>query len=80
MLCRHGGTALYHTLGQVSLIHDIKHSIIDAPYVDSHGEPDPLLRRGRPLFLQEKRAAELRSNWLQHKIALMADSNVAGSL
>jgi len=39
-----------------------------APYLDSHGEADPHLRRGRPLALNRKRYDLLRDLWVTHKL------------
>jgi len=45
-------------------------SFMVAPYLDSHGEADLGLRRGRPQFLQQKRYdLTVRKMWLQHDIA-----------
>ncbi|KAK9448963.1 uncharacterized protein V1518DRAFT_427403 [Limtongia smithiae] len=41
-----------------------------APYLDVHGEIDPNLKRGRPLFLSQKRYNNLvRNLWLQNGVA-----------
>eukprot|EP01087_Luapelamoeba_hula_P008739 TRINITY_DN2207_c2_g1_i1.p1 TRINITY_DN2207_c2_g1~~TRINITY_DN2207_c2_g1_i1.p1 ORF type:complete len:511 (-),score=126.90 TRINITY_DN2207_c2_g1_i1:159-1472(-) len=41
----------------------------NSPYLDSHGEEDQGLRRGRPLALNRQRYNQLRSMWLEHDIA-----------
>lgn len=41
---------------------------MNAPYLDAHGEPDHGLKRGKPLFLNQKRYDELRRTWLTHGI------------
>lgn len=38
------------------------------PYVDSHGEEDVGLQRGRPLRLDMARYRYLESLWLKHRI------------
>jgi len=40
-----------------------------APYLDVHGEVDPNLKRGRPLYLSPKRYDIIRNVWLQNGIA-----------
>ncbi|KAI9800153.1 MAG: hypothetical protein M1833_003480 [Piccolia ochrophora] len=58
---------------------------VPAPYLDKHGEMDPGLRRGRQLFLNQRRYdALLRNVWLHHGIPstiarkLEADINNGG--
>ncbi|KAJ1961860.1 E3 ubiquitin-protein ligase ubr1 [Dispira parvispora] len=43
-------------------------SFIVTPYRDYHGEMDLGLKRGRPLFLDQKRYDELRRTWLTHQV------------
>ena len=50
------------------LIHNNKSAYSASLYVDEHGEEDPGLRRGRPLFLKEARYASLNTLWRQHGI------------
>ncbi|KAI7861581.1 hypothetical protein BDF14DRAFT_1867467 [Spinellus fusiger] len=52
------------------LLHNGNGWFIDAPYLDSHGEVDQGLRRGKPQFLNVKRYAEIRKLWLQHTIPI----------
>lgn len=40
-----------------------------APYLDKYGEPDPYLRRGQQLFLNQQRYDKLvRDLWLGHQL------------
>ena len=39
-------------------------------YLDSHGEEDKGLRRGKPLYLSKPRVAALLRMWLTHSIPL----------
>ncbi|KAL0076978.1 hypothetical protein J3Q64DRAFT_1811303 [Phycomyces blakesleeanus] len=50
------------------LLHNGNGWFIDAPYLDSHGEVDQGLRRGKPQYLNTKRYSEIRKLWLQHTI------------
>ncbi|RKP34174.1 hypothetical protein BJ085DRAFT_800, partial [Dimargaris cristalligena] len=43
-------------------------SFIVTPYRDYHGEMDLGLKRGRPLFLDQKRYDELRRTWLAQQV------------
>ena len=52
----------------VLLIHNNKSSYSSSLYVDEHGEEDPGLRRGRPLFLKDERYEALETLWRQHGI------------
>merc|ERR1712127_712199 len=52
----------------VLLLHNNKSAYSASLYVDDHGEEDPGLRRGRPLFLQRERYQLLQDLWYQHKI------------
>lgn len=57
----------------VLLMHNNKSAYSASLYVDEHGEEDPQLRRGRPLFLNEARykALELlwRQQWIPREVA-----------
>ncbi|ORX91768.1 hypothetical protein K493DRAFT_339176 [Basidiobolus meristosporus CBS 931.73] len=52
----------------IALLHGTSGCVLDAPYLDVHGEVDPGLTRGRPLFLNKRRYDELRRIWLSHTI------------
>ncbi|KAJ1330775.1 hypothetical protein BSLG_009227 [Batrachochytrium salamandrivorans] len=52
----------------ILLLPNGKGTFMDLPYLDAHGEVDPQLRRGRPLFLNRKRYAEIRKLWLTHGV------------
>ncbi|CAO3702627.1 unnamed protein product [Rhizopus stolonifer] len=51
-------------------LHDNGGSIMNAPYLDSHGEADFFFKRGSPQFLNDKRYEHLRQMWLSHTIPL----------
>mmetsp|Transcript_2389 Transcript_2389/g.2545 ORF Transcript_2389/g.2545 Transcript_2389/m.2545 type:complete len:717 (+) Transcript_2389:1-2151(+) len=52
----------------VLLMHNNKSAYSASLYVDEHGEEDPGLRRGRPLFLKKTRYESLKFLWRQHGI------------
>jgi hypothetical protein len=52
----------------VLLMHNNKSAYSPSLYVDEHGEEDPGLRRGRPLFLNEARYRSLELLWRQQLI------------
>jgi Proteolysis_6 C-terminal len=52
----------------VLLMHNNKSAYSASLYVDEHGEEDPSLRRGRPLFLNSARYAVLENLWRQQGI------------
>lgn len=52
----------------VLLMHNNKSAYSASLYVDDHGEEDPGLRRGRPLFLKKVRYQALETLWRQHGI------------
>ena len=52
----------------VLLMHNNKSAYSPSLYVDSHGEEDPGLKRGRPLFLNEARYRALEILWRQQGI------------
>ena len=49
-------------------MHNNKSAYSASLYVDDHGEEDPGLRRGRPLFLNEARYRALETLWRQQGI------------
>ncbi|KAK9491525.1 hypothetical protein V1508DRAFT_357779 [Lipomyces doorenjongii] len=54
----------------ILFLKDGQGSFVVAPYLDVHGEVDPNLKRGRPLYLSKKRYENLiRNIWLQNGIA-----------
>lgn len=53
---------------KVLLMHNNKSAYSASLYVDEHGEEDPGLRRGRPLFLNEARYRALEVLWRQQGI------------
>jgi len=52
----------------VLLMHNNKSAYSASLYVDEHGEEDPGLRRGRPLFLNDTRHRALEQLWRQQGI------------
>jgi len=52
----------------VLLMHNNKSAYSASLYVDEHGEEDPGLRRGRPLFLNDARFRALEQLWRQQGI------------
>ncbi|KAI9281657.1 hypothetical protein BY458DRAFT_237383, partial [Sporodiniella umbellata] len=50
------------------LIHDNGGSIMNAPYLDNHGEADVFFKRGAPQYLNAKRYEQIRQMWLTHSI------------
>jgi hypothetical protein len=52
----------------VLLMHNNKSAYSASLYVDEHGEEDPGLRRGRPLFLNDARYRALELLWRQQFI------------
>jgi hypothetical protein len=53
--------ALYDT--QIVALNGPRTIVIQSPYLDTHGEEDAELRRGRPLYLQPKIYAHLSRLW-----------------
>ena len=49
-------------------MHNNKSAYSASLYVDEHGEEDPGLRRGRPLFLNDGRYRALEQLWRQQGI------------
>ena len=47
----------------VLILNNAHACIYSSPYLDSHGEEDPSLRRGKPLFLDESRYRALNLLW-----------------
>lgn len=52
----------------ILLMHNNKSAYSPSIYVDEHGEEDPQLRRGRPLYLNEARYRALELLWRQQGI------------
>lgn len=52
----------------VLLMHNNKSAYSPSLYVDEHGEEDPGLRRGRPLYLNESRYRALELQWREQAI------------
>ncbi|TPX46254.1 hypothetical protein SeLEV6574_g03322 [Synchytrium endobioticum] len=43
--------------------------MLNSPYLDAHGEEDPGLRRGKPVFLNPRRYEELRKMVINHNLS-----------
>ncbi|KAI8340755.1 hypothetical protein BC941DRAFT_392381 [Chlamydoabsidia padenii] len=52
----------------ILFLHDNGGTIMNAPYLDAHGEVDLFLKRGAPQYLNNKRYEQLRQMWLSHSI------------
>jgi len=68
---RHGsGIGIFFLVQKctVLLMHNNKSAYSPSIYVDEHGEEDPGLRRGRPLFLNDARYRALEGLWRQQGI------------
>ena len=63
-----GGTGVFLLLKQSSLllVRGSRASVFLSPYLDSHGEEDIGLQRGRPLFLNAQRFEALEALWMLH--------------
>jgi hypothetical protein len=44
-------------------------TVMGAPYLDSHGEPDLFLKRGTPQYLNTKRYDQLQQMWANQTVA-----------
>jgi len=62
------GTAVYLAVNSsaVIVIRGKKACVWGSVYLDSHGEEDRDLKRGKPLFLSESRYWFLEQQWLTH--------------
>ena len=63
-----GGTGVFLLLKQTSvlLVRGSRASVFLSPYLDSHGEEDIGLQRGRPLMLNTQRFQALEALWMLH--------------
>lgn len=50
-------------LVQIIALNGPRSSVVQSPYLDIHGDEDPELRRGRPLFLQKNIYSHLARLW-----------------
>ncbi|KAK9467241.1 hypothetical protein V1512DRAFT_152636 [Lipomyces arxii] len=65
----HVGIYLLITKCTILFLKDKQGSFVVAPYLDVHGEVDFSLKRGRPLYLSQKRYDSLiRNHWLENSI------------
>eukprot|EP01132_Coremiostelium_polycephalum_P002635 gene2635-3273_t len=71
------GTCIFLVIKSSStlLIHIPRKTLWISPYLDDHGEEDPNLRRGRPLYLNTSRYNQLNSLLIKHQID--QDSKIA---
>jgi len=58
-----GGQGLFLVIkaSMILLLHDERVCYWSSPYLDTRGEEDPLLKRGKPLYLDEQRYTQLRA-------------------
>eukprot|EP01135_Chromosphaera_perkinsii_P001327 Nk52_evm54s164 gene=Nk52_evmTU54s164 len=65
------GTAMFLLLKRctIFMLAGDRGTFYPAPYLDSHGEPDIGLRRGRPLHLNAYRYSKLNRLWCNHGVA-----------
>jgi len=52
----------------ILFLQEEKGAFSNAPYCDAHGEPDPGLRRGKPLSLNLKKYENWQNLWVSHKV------------
>ncbi|CAJ0823623.1 3994_t:CDS:10 [Entrophospora sp. SA101] len=50
------------------LLHNDNGCFMNAPYLDTHGEVDHGLKRGKPQYLNQKRYDEIRRLWITHGV------------
>ncbi|KAL7748204.1 E3 ubiquitin-protein ligase ubr1 [Sorochytrium milnesiophthora] len=53
----------------VVALHNRHGALMQAPYLDIHGETDIGLRRGKPMFLSQRRVEDLRKMWVTQEVA-----------
>jgi hypothetical protein len=56
--------------GRVLLVDSGAAAYFPSIYLDSHGEEDPMLRRGQPLYLNSRRQTALHRLWLTHAVPI----------
>lgn len=61
-------------------LYNSKGSFTFSPYLDSHGEVDVGLQKGRPQTLHQKRYDELRKVWLQGGLPTLVARKLEGSM
>ena len=64
----------------VLLLFEQNGTFLLSPYLDSHGEVDINLRKGRPQRLHRQRYDELRKNWLQHGISNLVARKIEAAM
>ncbi|KDN52254.1 hypothetical protein K437DRAFT_243984 [Tilletiaria anomala UBC 951] len=64
----------------VLLLYEQNGTFLFSPYLDSHGEVDIGLRKGRPQRLHRQRYDELRKQWLQHGISNLVARKIEQTL
>ncbi|KYQ90036.1 hypothetical protein DLAC_08620 [Tieghemostelium lacteum] len=71
------GTCMFLVIksSSILLIHLPRKTVWISPYLDDHGEEDPNLRRGKPLYLNSNRYYQLNALLLKHQID--QDSKIA---
>jgi E3 ubiquitin-protein ligase UBR1 len=66
--CGKVGLFLLLQRGVILCVYDGYGCILSSPYLDMHGEMDPGLKRGNPLFLIDGRYKEIRNLWLSQSL------------
>ncbi|KAK9454202.1 hypothetical protein V1511DRAFT_503017 [Dipodascopsis uninucleata] len=65
----------------IFFLRDGQGSFVSAPYLDIHGEVDTSLKRGRPLYLSQRRYTHLiRNVWLQNGITSQIARKIEGMI
>ncbi|RKP02044.1 hypothetical protein CXG81DRAFT_18219 [Caulochytrium protostelioides] len=75
----HIGIFLWISKGVLLILFGTRGHFLQAPYLDSHGEPDLGLRRGALLYLNHKRYEQIRTMWLQQQIPSFVARKLEGT-
>lgn len=81
-LQENGGVGLYLLMKSTDLLIIRDGRVCSAPsiYLDAHGEEDLMMRRGRPLYMNDQRMSELRRQWVNvafdHNSQLLRSSHL----
>ncbi|KAI9032184.1 hypothetical protein DFJ74DRAFT_653542 [Hyaloraphidium curvatum] len=65
--------------GAILYLHRGNGTFVPMPYLDTHGESDVGLKRGRPAFFNAKRYADIRKTWLTLQIPQLIARKVESS-
>ncbi|RKO95190.1 hypothetical protein CAUPRSCDRAFT_9320, partial [Caulochytrium protostelioides] len=75
----HIGIFLWISKGVLLILFGTRGHFLQAPYLNSHGEPDLGLRRGALLYLNHKRYEQIRTMWLQQQIPSFVARKLEGT-